>query len=102
MHSDANVVMDFFTLCKTLVATNGLTVAITLHPGALPADVALRVRSICDCYFMLKSASVAGRSVKVAEIVKLIGSRAQSSTQFSFDVDQTFGIKIVPISMANA
>lgn len=101
MHADANTTMDFFTKCKTLVSS-GTTIIMTIHPNALTDDVALRIRSTCDGYFRLSSTNIAGRSVKVMEIVKLIGSSGQVTSQFSFDVDQTFGIKIVPLSMANA
>lgn len=101
MHSDANTVMDFFTRCKYLVA-NGMSIIMTLHPGAVSQDVALRIRSTCDGYLKIQNAIVSGRSVKVMEVVKLIGSANQVSSQFSFEVDTNFGIKIVPISMANA
>jgi flagellar protein FlaH len=101
MHSDANTVMDFFTRCKHMVA-NGMSIVMTLHPGAVSQDVALRIRSTCDGYLKIQNAIVSGRSVKVMEVVKLIGSSSQVTSQFSFEVDLNFGIKIVPISMANA
>lgn len=101
MHSDANIVMDFFTRCKHFVS-NGMTILMTLHPGAVNEDIALRIRSTCDGYLKITNAMVAGRSVKVMEVIKLIGSTGQVTAQFSFEVDTNFGIKIVPISMANA
>ncbi len=101
MHADANTTMDFFTKCKTLVA-QGMTIIMTLHPNAITDEISLRIRSTCDGYLRIKSSSLAGKSVKVMEIVKLIGSSSPVTSQFSFDVDQVFGIKIVPLSMANA
>jgi flagellar protein FlaH len=79
-----------------------MSIVMTLHPGAVSQDVALRIRSTCDGYMKIQNAIVSGRSVKVMEVVKLIGSSSQVTSQFSFEVDQNFGIKIVPISMANA
>ena len=35
-------------------------------------------------------------------VVKLIGSKDAAESGFAFEVDMIFGIKIVPISMANA
>lgn len=101
MHSDANTVMDFFTKCKYLVS-NGMSILMTLHPKAVNEDIALRVRSTCDGYLKITNAMIAGRSVKVMDVIKLIGSASQVSSQFSFEVDTNFGIKIVPVSMANA
>ncbi|SRR5579884_564751 len=101
LYSDSNTILDFFTKCKNFVS-KGMTVIITMHPKAVPEDVAMRIRSSCDGYMRITPTTIAGRSVKVMEVVKLIGSSSQVSSQFSFDVDQSFGIKIVPLSMANA
>ena len=101
MYSDTDTTLDFFTKCKNFVS-RGMTIIITMHPKAVPDEVALRVRSTCDGYMRITPMSIAGKSVKVMEVVKLIGSSSQVSSQFSFDVDQSFGIKIVPLSMANA
>ncbi|HKU50573.1 MAG TPA: ATPase domain-containing protein [Nitrososphaera sp.] len=101
MYCDTNTTLDFFTKCKNFVS-KGMTVIITMHPKAVTDDVALRVRSTCDGYMRITPTTIAGRSVKVMEIIKMIGSSSQVSSQFSFDVDQSFGIKIVPLSMANA
>lgn len=100
-HIESSTIMDFFSACKHFVS-NGMTVIITIHPNAVSEEVALRIRSTCDGYVRLASSSIAGRSVKVAEVVKLLGSSSQVTSQFSFDVDQTFGIKILPLSTANA
>lgn len=101
MHASANATLDFFTKCKSFVS-KGTAVIMTMHPKAVPDAVALRIRSSCDGYMKITPTSIAGRSVKVMEIVKLIGSSSQVASQFSFDIDQSFGIKIVPLSMANA
>jgi flagellar protein FlaH len=36
------------------------------------------------------------------KIVKLIGADIKPESNFAFEVDQSFGIKVVPISTANA
>ena len=101
MHASPSATLDFFTKCKSFV-TGGMGVIMTMHPKAVPEHVALRIRSTCDGYMRITPTTIAGRSVKVMEVVKLIGAASQVSSQFSFDVDQSFGIKIVPLSMANA
>ena len=99
--SDESKILDFFTQCKYLVA-NGMGVIITIHENDIPADIAQRVTGSVDVYLKLGTTNVGGKSVKTMKIVKLIGSEAQSESSFAFEVDQTFGIKIVPIATANA
>lgn len=99
--ADASQILDFFTQCKYLVA-NGMSVIITTHPDDIPADIAQRVKGSVDCYLQLGSTNVAGKDVKTLKVIKLIGSKDASESGFAFEVDMTFGIKIVPISMANA
>lgn len=100
-YADTNTILDFFTRCKNMVST-GMSIIMIMHPSAVPPEVGLRIKSACDGYLRLRSASIAGKDVKVTEVVKLIGSSSQVTSQFSFEVDTTFGIKIVPLSLANA
>ena len=99
--SDEPKILDFFTQCKYLVA-NGMTVIITVHPNDIPADIAPRVTGSVDVYLKLGSSNVGGKDVKTMKIVKLIGSEIKAESSFAFEVDQIFGIKVVPISTANA
>jgi len=99
--SDETKILDFFTQCKYLVA-HGMTVIITIHPNDIPADIAQRVTGSVDVYLQMGSTNVGGKDVKTMKIVKLIGAAAAAESGFAFEVDQTFGIKIVPISTANA
>ncbi|GIU70577.1 MAG: flagellar accessory protein FlaH [Candidatus Nitrosocaldaceae archaeon] len=100
MYSSNESILDFITRCKYMVS-NGKTVILTIHPKVLLDDIASRLRGACDCYIKLSSVSIAGRDVKSMEIVKLIGAKGRVSN-FAFEVDPSFGIKIVPIAMANA
>ena len=99
--SDETKILDFFTQCKYLVA-NGMGVILTVHTNDIPADIAQRVTGSVDVYLKLGSTTVAGTDVKTMKIVKLIGSEIKAESNFAFEVDQSFGIKVVPISTANA
>ena len=99
--SDATKILDFFTQCKYLVAS-GMTVIITLHPNDIPPDIAQRVTGSVDVYLQLGSTNIGGKDVKTCKIVKLIGAETMPESGFAFEVDQIFGIKVVPIAMANA
>jgi len=99
--SDASRILEFFTQCKYLVA-RGMGVIITIHPEDIPPDLRMRVKGGVDVYLKLGVTNIGGKDVKTLKIVKLIGAKENTDSGFAFDVDMTFGIKIVPISMANA
>lgn len=99
--SDTTKILDFFTQCKYLVAS-GMTVILTIHPNDIPADIAQRITGSVDVYLQLGATNVGGKDVKTCKIVKLIGAELAPESGFAFEVDQTFGIKVVPISLANA
>lgn len=100
MYANTDSILNFFTKCKHLVS-NGTSLFMTLHESIIPQDISLQIKSTCDGYIKLNAARVAGREVKVSNIIKYAGASSQVSNQFSFDVDTLFGIKIVPLSMAN-
>ncbi|MEM2856617.1 MAG: ATPase domain-containing protein [Candidatus Nitrosocaldaceae archaeon] len=101
MYASNESILDFLSRCKHMVSNNK-TLIITIHNRSLMDDIATRVRSASDCYIRLKSVNVAGRDVKSMEIVKLVGAQSKVTSQFAFEIDPSFGIKIVPIAMANA
>jgi len=99
--TDNTKILEFFTQCKYLVSS-GMSIILTMHPDDIPADIALRVKGSVDCYLQLAATTIGGRSVKTLKVIKLIGSKEPSEYTFAFEVDMSFGIKIVPISTANA
>lgn len=101
MYSSTDQIMDFLTKCKYLVST-GMTVILTMHENSVSEETALRIRSACDVYLKLSSSNIGGKAVKVTNVVKMIGAQEQSESSFAFEVDNNFGIKVVPISSANA
>jgi flagellar protein FlaH len=99
--ADETKILDFFTQCKYLVA-NGMSIIITIHPNDISSDIAQRVTGSVDVYLKLGLTSIGGTDVKTMKIVKLIGAEVKPESNFAFEVDQSFGIKVVPISTANA
>ncbi|MCZ6583262.1 MAG: flagellar accessory protein FlaH [Thaumarchaeota archaeon] len=99
--TDNTKILEFFTQCKYLVSS-GMSIILTMHPDDIPADIALRVKGSVDCYLQLAATTIGGRSVKTLKVIKLIGSKEPSEYTFAFEVDMSFGVKIVPISTANA
>ncbi|MCS6767809.1 MAG: hypothetical protein NZ517_03610 [Candidatus Nitrosocaldus sp.] len=101
MYAEEEAILDFITRCKNLV-TNGISILVTTHPSSIDENIGSKLRAASDCYIRLKSVNVAGRDVKSVEIVKILGSMGQVNSQFSAEVSSIFGLKIVPIAMANA
>ena len=99
--TDNTKILEFFTQCKYLVSS-GMSIILTMHPDDIPADIALRVKGSVDCYLKLESTTIGGKAVKTLKVIKLIGSKEPSEYSFAFEVDMIFGVKIVPISTANA
>jgi len=99
--ADTTKILEFFTQCKYLVSS-GMSIILTIHPDDIPADIALRVKGSVDCYLKLDVSVIGGKNVKILKVVKLIGSKEPSESTFAFEVDMIFGVKIVPISTANA
>ncbi|BAN90664.1 ATPase domain-containing protein [Aeropyrum camini] len=93
-------VLNFFNTVR-LIADRGKLVILTLHEGVLREDLTTRARATCDGYMKLSLASLAGKTVKVLKIVKLKGARSQFDPTITFDVDPSFGIKLVPIALAS-
>ena len=99
--TDTTKILEFFKQCKYLVSS-GMSIILTIHPDDIPADIALRVKGSVDCYLKLESTTIGGKAVKTLKVIKLIGSKEPSEYSFAFEVDMIFGVKIVPISTANA
>ncbi|MCE4604836.1 MAG: hypothetical protein F7B20_07745 [Aeropyrum sp.] len=93
-------VLNFFNTVRIL-ADKGKLVVVTLHESVLREDLTTRARATCDGYFKLSLASLAGKTVKVLKIVKLKGARSRFEPTITFDVDPSFGIKLVPIALAS-
>jgi len=99
--SDNKTMLEFITFCKNLVS-KGKTVIISFHSSDLPKYVNTAFIGAADVYFKLGGAMVGDKEVRTLKIVKLLGAKDSPESGFAFEVDMIFGIKIVPVSMANA
>ncbi len=101
VYATKSIVLDFLTLSKNIVSQRKVIILV-IHPSALPEEIMIRARSICDGYIRLKSIEVGGRLIKAMEIIKLRGAIGPVDNIIMFDVDPAFGIKILPLSIARA
>ncbi len=101
VYADISTVLDFLTRARTIVRKDKLVI-LTMHPDALPNEVMIRIRAISDGYIKLGFAEIGGRIIKVMKIVKLRGALSPPEATIAFDVDPSFGIKVVPLALAKA
>lgn len=101
VYANKSIVLDFLTVAKNLVSQDKVVI-LAVHPGALDESIMIRTRSICDGYIRLKPLEVGGMLVKAMEVVKLRGALGVVDSMIAFDVDPSFGIKVLPLSLARA
>ena len=101
IYSDVSAILDFLTRVRTIVR-EGKLVILTIHPDVLPLEVMIRVRAISDSYIRLGFAEIGGRIIKVMKVIKLRGALSPPEATIAFDVDPSFGIKVVPLALAKA
>ena len=96
---NSNDITNFYFTLKKIV-NNGKLVVVTIHEGAFPEELLVRLRAMSDSYFKLGHTEVGGRSIKVLKVVKLRGVPQVAETTIAYDIDPSFGIKIIPLALA--
>jgi len=101
VYAKESIVLDYLTRARTMVS-EGKLIILTIHPHVLSERIMIRLRAVCDSYFKLDFAEVAGKLIKVLRVVKLKGAVEAPDSTIAFDVDPAFGIKVVPLALAKA
>ncbi len=100
-YSTEDDILEFLTRLKNL-CDNGKTILITLHQHAFKEDTLVRIRAACDCHLFLRKEQVGDKYVSVLEVSKVRGAKRTTGNIVSFEVHPGFGLKIIPISQAQA
>ncbi|MCH7967177.1 MAG: ATPase [Thaumarchaeota archaeon] len=101
INSSNESILNFLSFCKEIVA-KGKTIIITSHSSDFSKSTNTAIIGAADVYLKLGTTFVGDREVKTLKIIKLLGAAESPESGFAFEVDMVFGIKIVPVSMANA
>ncbi|CAD6519362.1 putative ATPases involved in biogenesis of archaeal flagella [metagenome] len=101
INSNDQSIMSFLSFCKQVVS-KGKTIIITSHSSDFSKTANTALIGASDVYLKLGTVIVGSREVKTLKIIKLLGAKDTPESGFAFEVDLIFGIKIVPVSMANA
>lgn len=90
-------VLAFFEECKN-ICTDGTTVVIIVHSHGLPSELLIRIRSLCDAHFQLRTEEVGDRLVKTLEATKVRGAEKSTGNIISFEVEPGWGMRVIPIN----
>ncbi|HIP85404.1 MAG TPA: hypothetical protein EYH17_02020 [Pyrodictium sp.] len=93
--------MNFFVGLRR-VALRGKLVVTTLHSNILSEKLVTKLVALADSYFKLGFAEIGGRTVRVIGVVKLRGAPGVPESSIAFEVDPSFGVKVVPLALAKA
>jgi flagellar protein FlaH len=94
---DARYVLSFLATCRDIAAT-GRTIMVTLHSYAINESLRLRAGSIVDSHLRLSIEELGAQVVRTLEISKIRGAVKTIGNSVSFSVEQSLGLKSIPIS----
>ena len=80
----------------------GQVIACTVHENAFDEEYVLRVRSICDAYLRLQVSASGTNLIKTLEVAKIRGAELRTGNITGFEVEPGLGIRIIPVSRAQA
>jgi flagellar protein FlaH len=101
LNSNEETILNFLSFCKETVG-KGKTVIITSHFSDFSKAANTAIIGASDVYLKLGMMTVGDKEVKTLKAIKMLGAQDTPESGFAFEVDLIFGIKIVPVSMANA
>ena len=94
-------IQNFFSELKR-ICMRGQVIACTVHENAFDEEYVLRVRSICDAYLRLRVSASGTNLIKTLEVAKIRGAELRTGNITGFEVDPGLGIRIIPVSRAQA
>ena len=100
-YSESRDILNFFTKVRNLVDEDNKTIFLTIHQYAVDQEMFMRLRSISDAHFVLSVKEIGEKLVRVLQVMKLKGA-SKGGLTLTFEVDQAFGIKVLPFSQAKA
>jgi len=100
-HVSAGEVITYFEQCKKR-CDQGKTIINIAHTYAFSEDILVRIRSVCDAHFRLRIEEVGDKLIKVLEVAKVRGADKNTGNILSFEVEPGMGMRVMPISRANA
>lgn len=100
-HAGGDQIQEFFAGCKEM-CEEGQVIACTVHSTAFDEGLLMRARSVSDAYLRLQVAASGTNLVKSMEVFKIRGAELKTGNITGFEVEPGFGIRIIPITRAQA
>lgn len=96
-HCSDQEVLEHFEECKRLCST-GSTVLIVLHSHGVTKDLVIRLRSLCDAHFQLRTEEMGQKLVRVLEVTKVRGAERTTGNLVTFEVEPGWGMRLIPVT----
>ena len=94
-------VLAFFESCKRLCSGRATVVSV-IHSHAVGQELLVRITSLCDAHLRLRTEQAGDKLVKTLEVSKVKGATRNTGNIVSFEVEPGLGMRIIPISKAQA
>ena len=101
VHAPDDRVLSYFERCKSL-CSSGMTIIFVVHSHALNDSLLVRLRSLCDAHLALRTEEIGDRMVKTLEVSKVRGAEKSTGNIISFDIEPGWGMRIIPLTRAQA
>ncbi len=97
-------VSDLITFFEDLKSFNskGLSVVCSIHSYAFDESTLIRIGAMCDAHLRLRIETMGAKLVKILEVAKVRGAVQKTGNIISFDVEPSWGIRVIPYSKARA
>ena len=94
-------VIAFFSSCRRL-GNQGQTILVSVHSYAFGSEMLARLHALCDGYLLLGSEELKGKSVRTLEIKKINTTEKTRDNMVAFVVEPEIGMRLIPMSRAQA
>lgn len=96
-HCSDSEVLELFEQCKRLCAL-GTTVVVVLHSHGVTRDLVIRLRSLCDAHFQLRTEEMGQKLVRALEVTKVRGAEKSTGNLVTFEVEPGWGMRLIPVT----
>jgi len=96
-HSSDAEVLGLFEQCKQLCG-QGTTVLVVLHSHGVTRELVIRLRSLCDAHFQLRTEEMGQKLVRALEVTKVRGAEKSTGNLVTFEVEPGWGMRLIPVT----
>ena len=88
--------LGFFSRLREMRERDDLSFFVTIHTYAFTQDLLIRIRAMADTHLSLSIREVSGQLLKALQVLKIRGASKSTGDVITFEVEPSFGIKVLP------